>query len=310
MVNVERLLLIPLLAVLPSACRRQPPPPPPPVQIDAAAFSGEKALAEARGFVALGPRTAGSAGGAAAANYLDGRLRAMGLDPGIDVFRDATPEGDKTFRNVSVEFPGAGTGVVVLASHYDTKAGIAGNFVGANDSGSSTAVLLALAAVLKQNPPLRRTVVLAFLDGEECLLDYGPKDGLHGSRRLLARMRSSGQARHVAAFILLDMIGDRHLAVTIPANSTPWLASLAFEAARAEQARLHFSLSRGPVLDDHVPFLEAGIPAVDLIDFEYGSAPGRNDYWHTPQDTVDKLSPESLQIVGRVALRMLNALSR
>jgi Zn-dependent M28 family amino/carboxypeptidase len=296
-----------LLALCLGACRRHAPPPLP-AQIAPSSFLGEKALAEARAFVALGPRVAGSPGAKAAADYLYKRLEDLGLDPSIDVFSDRTPEGDKIFRNISAVLRGTGTGIVVVASHIDTKAGIADTFAGANDSGSSTAVLLALADVLKSNPPLRCTVVLAFLDGEECLRDYGPGDGLHGSRRLLRRMQSRGEAGNVTAFVLLDMIGDRHLSVTIPSNSTPSLVSRAFEAARAEGRRLRFSLSRNAILDDHVPFLEAGIPAVDLIDFEYGTAPGRNDYWHTPQDTIDKLSAESLEIIGRVTVRMLNSL--
>ena len=104
------------------------------------------------------------------------------------------------------------------------------------------------------------------------------------------------------------MVGDRHLTVTIPRNSSAPLVSIAFAAARAEGIRTQFELSPYATLDDHVPFLQVGIPAIDLIDFDYGSEPGRNDYWHTPADTLDKLAPESLAVVGRVAVRMLNTL--
>jgi glutaminyl-peptide cyclotransferase len=146
------------------------------------------------------------------------------------------------------------------------------------------------------------------VDGEESRTHYTGKDGLYGSRRLAAVLRNARASRPVAGAILLDMIGDRDLTVTIPRNGAASLMTLALRCAKDEGVRDRFGLYPGDIMDDHVPFLEAGIPAVDLIDFEYGSQPGRNDYWHTPQDTLDKLSPESLQTVGRVVIRMLNAL--
>jgi Zn-dependent M28 family amino/carboxypeptidase len=169
-------------------------------------------------------------------------------------------------------------------------------------------VLLALAPILKTGTKERPSVMLAFLDGEECQVAYGPNDGLHGSRHLVAGLVASGRARTVRAMILLDMVGDRNLNVAIPRNGTPELITAAFKAAEANGVREKFSLAGHAVLDDHQPFLDAGMPAVDLIDFDYGSGPGVNDYWHTPADTLDKLSPASLEIVGRVVLRMLNGL--
>jgi len=293
-----------------SGCRRPAPPPPPPARLAPETFNGRQALQEALDFVAVGPRVAGTPGGERAANYLFERLKTLGLDPSLDVFRDRTPEGEKTFRNVTVTLPGTGTGSVVLASHFDTKSGISDAFVGANDSGSSSGLLLALAQHLAAGPRLDLTVICAWLDGEECLRDYGPRDGLHGSRRLLRRLQDRRAAAGLRAFLLLDMIGDRHLTVTIPRNCTPDLVSRAFEAARAEGCRLQFTRYPAEIVDDHVPFLEAGIPALVLIDFDYGAAPGRNDYWHTERDTPDKLSAESLQTVGRVALRLLDGLNR
>jgi len=151
---------------------------------------------------------------------------------------------------------------------------------------------------------------------------YGRHDGLHGSRRLAKllqegdpdvsprwRQRPLTGKPDVRAVLVLDMVGDRDLQITIPRNCDPRLRKLALQCARDEGVRLNFSLLLTGVTDDHVPFLEAGMPAVDLIDFHYGSAPGQNDYWHTPQDTLDKLSPNSLQIVGRVAIRMINELA-
>jgi Zn-dependent M28 family amino/carboxypeptidase len=150
-------------------------------------------------------------------------------------------------------------------------------------------------------------VLIAFLDGEECLVRYGPNDGLHGSRQLAAEMKS--EKANVKAVILVDMIGDRDLNIMIPRNGTATLRALALKAADAAGVRQYISLTDGAILDDHQPFLDAGFPAVDLIDFNYGSTPGANDYWHTPQDTLDKISPESLTITGRIVTEMLNYLS-
>ena len=156
--------------------------------------------------------------------------------------------------------------------------------------------------------PHAMEIRFAFFDGEECVREYGPTDGFHGSRHMAETMAADGSLTNVAALILLDMVGDRDLTITIPRNGAPRLAALAFDAARAENARAHFQLFPYTVGDDHAAFFERGVPAIDLIDFQYGSAPQKNDYWHTPQDALDKLAPESLEIVGRVAARMAAAL--
>ena len=297
-----RAALSALALLLLLACRPSPSPSPSPFSL-----SGSNALHEVRAFIALGPRVSGSTGAERAAAYLAGRLESLGLEAEVDTFEDATPSGPVTFRNVYGHRPGRGDTLIVLASHYDTKGGLAPDFVGANDSGSSTGLLLALAAVLREAHP-RAGLLFAFVDGEECARRYGPHDGLHGSRRLAAAMKRDGRARHVRAVIVLDMVGDRDLSITLPRNGTPALTALVLKSARAEGVRPQFALAAGDILDDHVPFLEAGMPAVDIIDFAYGSAPGRNDYWHTPADTLDKLSPASLQTIGRVVLRMINDL--
>lgn len=276
---------------------------------DVSALSGEAAYREVGQFVALGPKVPGTEGARKAAEALRSRLSGLGLKVDWDEFMDATPAGTGTFVNVMATLPGNQPGLIILAAHWDTKSGIEG-FVGANDSGSGVGLLLALASVLKEGKGNRPAVMLAFLDGEECRVNYGPADGLHGSRHLAARLAADGRAGDVRAFILLDMIGDRNLNVAIPRNGTMELVSAVFTAAEAEGVREKFSLSRQGVLDDHQPFLDAGMPAVDLIDFDYGSAPGLNDYWHTPADTLDKLSPASLETVGRVVLRVLNGLAK
>ena len=270
--------------------------------------SGERALKEVRAFLDVGPRDAGTPGAERAANYLAERLRALGAEAEIQEFRQPSPLGqDVVFRNVLGRIPGRTGRIVLLASHYDTKTGIP-DFVGANDSGSSTGLLLELARAFAAGAPRETEIRFAFFDGEECRVEYGPTDGFHGSRQLAQTMAADGSLTNVAALVLLDMVGDRDLTLTIPRNSTPWLVSAAFAAARAEGARERFQLYPYSVGDDHAAFFERGVPAIDLIDFEYGGAPGKNDYWHTPADTLDKLSAESLELVGRVAARLVTEL--
>lgn len=272
--------------------------------------SGEAALEEVRRLVGLGLRDSGTEGAERAAVHLRDRLRELGVEAEIEEFRDRTPAGERVFRNVTGRIPGESGRVVLVGSHYDTKAGMAAGFEGANDSGSSTGLLLELARVFRAGAPHPMELRVVFFDGEECLEAYGPEDGLHGSREAARRMEADGSLKDVAALILLDMVGDRDLTITIPRNSTPWLAALAFDAARAEGARPRFQLYPYRILDDHEPFLEKGVPAVNLIDFHYGSGPGRNDYWHTAEDTMDKLSAESLGLVGRVAQRLAEEVMR
>ena len=301
---IAKYLALAALAV--AGCSRQPPAPLP-AAAPLTGFDGPRALAEVSALCAISPRDAGAPGAARAADLLAGKLRALGVVTERQTFADAAPGGTATFHNVIGKIPGTGRGLIILCAHYDTKGGIPG-FVGANDSGSGTGVLLELARVLKTGWRGAPEIWLAFLDGEECRVDYGPHDGLHGSRHLAQQLVATGRTNEVRAVILLDMIGDRDLTVTLPPNGDARLTALVLDAATVEGARTKFGLAPGPVLDDHQPFLDAGMPAVDLIDFLYGSAPGLNDYWHTATDTPDKLSAESLQTIGRVVLRMLAAL--
>ena len=299
-----------LAALLASGCGRpSAPPPAAPAAVDPAQFDGRSALREVAGLVAPGPRDAGTPGAERAALHLRDRLQALGVAAEIDAFEDDVPGGRATFRNVIGRIPGRGGALVLVLSHYDTKSGLGPEFQGANDGGSSTGILLELARVLAAGPKPEVEIRFAFLDGEECRVAYGPHDGLHGSRHLALQLQKSGRARDVLGVILLDMVGDKTLSVAVPRNGAPALISAVFDAARDENARPRFSLGEGMVLDDHQPFLEAGMPAVDLIDFDYGSAPGRNDYWHTPADRMENICAESLQTVGRVTLRMIGRLA-
>ncbi len=282
----------------------------PAASVDPSLCSGSNAYAEAASLVALGPRDATTAGAARAARHLADRLTALGSTPAVDTFAARVPGGTATFYNVSCLIEGRDPSrTLLLLSHFDTKSGLGPTFVGANDSGSSCGLLLELARLyLANQPPIN--VMLAFVDGEECQQSYGPHDGLHGSRHLAQQIATargqSGPLARVKAVVVVDMIGDFMLDIMIPLNSDRELVRLAYAAAR--DVGLRKTLVRGDnmILDDHVPFLEQGLPAIDLIDFAYGSAPGKNDYWHTPADTMDKLSPASLAATGRIVMQMIN----
>jgi len=294
-------------AVLVMGCKPGTTPPisspvssPPNPAVEAKAFNGVQAMNEVQAFVELGPKRAGTSEAERGARWIQERLIRLGLSARIDSFTNDTPLGPMVFRNVLASLPGVTPDVFVLGAHYDTKTGIEG-FVGANDSGSGVGILLELARVLNARPVDRRpTVLLAFFDGEECQVEYGPKDGLHGSRRLAAQLRADALKTPVRAVVIADMVGDRDLTLTLPRNSSPELMQAMFAAAEAQGVRSRVHLAETGMLDDHEPFLEAGFPAIDLIDFKYGSAPDLNEYWHTAQDTMDKLSADSLELTGRL----------
>lgn len=300
-----------LSLLAPAGCRPSTPVAPARASLDplvqAPADLGTNALARVAQLVALGPRDAGTPGAARAARWLVDEVTKLGFAVTHDAFDDATPLGPRTFHNVLASLPGKAPGRILLLSHFDTKAGIAPDFTGANDGGSSTGLLLALAEWMA-GQPRELGVTFAFLDGEECLHNYGANDGLHGSRRLARQMQ---QAKiPIRAVILLDMVGDADLCFTLPRNGTPALKLLFLDAATAQGCRDRVKLMDSDMLDDHQPFLDLGFSAIDLIDFNYGTRPGENDLWHTPEDTLDQLSPETLRQVGAVTLEMIRRLEK
>ncbi len=267
---------------------------------------GTNALERVLRLCQLGPRDALTSGAEAAAKWIATELSAIGLVSDTDTFDDPAPDSSsRLFRNVTATVPGTGKGHVLLLSHYDTKSGISDHFIGANDGGSSTGLLLELAAYFARNPA-GPSVTFAFLDGEECRRAYSDTDGLHGSRHLARKMRKAGQG--VDAVILLDMVGDRDLRLTLPRNGTAHLKTALLDAAAAQGLRSKVGLLSYDMVDDHQPFIEAGFPAIDLIDFEYGSTPGLRNYWHTDADTVDKLSAESLHVTGAIVIQLISDL--
>ena len=251
------------------------------------------------------PRDSGTTRSMLAANYLLDAASAAGADVRRDMFVAKTPKGERRFTNLVASFKRSPDAPwVVLVSHYDTKTGV--DCPGANDGASTSGLLVALAGVLYNHRTQNDNVMLIWTDGEECMNAYVEDDGLWGSRHAAKSLKESGVK--VKAVICLDMLGDKDLHVSIPKNSSPALSKIALAAAK--KAGVADKVSRVDLLvkDDHVPFLEAGFKSIDLIDFEYGSAPGLNDYWHTAKDTVDKISEESLFTAGKLVAGMLDIL--
>lgn len=261
-------------------------------------FSGEKAFAHVQHLVDLGPRPAGSEALEKSRLYIIEQLKSAGWTVARSQFSDQTPRGKMTFVNLIARF---GTSEknepaqFLLCSHYDTKTFDTIRFVGANDGGSSTGLLIEMARVLALSPALAAKIELLFFDGEEAFENFTATDGLYGSRRFAQELRDSGKAKSLRGGILFDMIGDKSLDVTLPPDSPADLTRNIFAAADALGQRPHFTYLGGGITDDHTPLNQIGIPVIDLIDFDFPP-------WHTAGDTLDKISAESLEIVGRVAL--------
>ena len=249
------------------------------------------------------PRDAGTVRGHLAANRILEAVRTTGADVRRDVFKAKSPRGMTEFVNLYAEFGCSTTNDrwVVVVSHYDTKLGT--GCPGANDGASTSGLLVGLANAFSSWKKPRGNLMLVWTDGEECMVAYGPNDGFWGSKRAAEYLK--GRNRQVQAVICVDMLGDRNLGISIPANGSPPLAKIAVQAAKRVGYPGLVKPIDGLVKDDHVAFLDKGFEAIDLIDFSYG--PG-NSYWHTPQDTMDKISEESLLKSGRIVAEMLNIL--
>ena len=257
----------------------------------AAVFDGARAFQHVRQMVAIGPRPAGSPGAQKTRDYIRQQLTVIGLPIEEQAFDAATPLGPVRMVNVRAFLGDRHARRLIIASHYDTKLFKNLRFVGANDGGSSTGFLLELARVLKQQPPAM-PIEFLFVDGEEALVEWQGDDNTYGSRHYVQTAVKDGTLKQMGALILVDMIGDADLRLKRESASTPWLTDIIWARARALE-RPQFVDESTPILDDHVPFLEAGVPAVDLIDLEY-------PHWHEASDTLDKVSAESLQVVGDV----------
>jgi len=272
----------------------------------AQSFNSARAMQYAREVVAFGPRPIGSPNHKKLENYILAHLKNDQVED--DAFTADTPEGKFPVRNIIAKFPGTREGVIVIAGHYDTNYPLRNTgYVGANDGGSSTAILLELANQLRSKKREGYSVWLLWTDGEEAVKNWTATDSLYGTRHLADKWQQDGTLKKIKAFLLADMIGDADLNVDRDSNSTPWLEDVVYQAATQLGYQSHFFARTIPVEDDHLPFVERGVPCADLIDLDYGYA---NVFHHTPQDTMDKLSPKSIEIVGSVILETVRMLGK
>lgn len=269
-------------------------------------FSGESAYKLTAEVVALGPRPPGSAAAGKMHALIVDKLKGWGWQVEEDAFTANTPIGRLPMKNIIARRPGTQGGrMLVVSGHTDTKK-LAINFVGANDAGSSTGFLLELARIFR-SARLKHDLVLVFFDGEEAIRDWSATDSLYGSRRLAARWLKENTLSRIDALINVDMIGDKDLVLLRESYSSEPLQRLIWSIAREFGYGRHFGNTGWAVEDDHVPFLKLGVRAVNLIDFDYGP---NNSWWHTDEDTMDKLSPKSFEIVGKVVVEALKRLDR
>jgi glutaminyl-peptide cyclotransferase len=291
------ILLLPLATPC-SLCAQQP---------SAETFNGGRAFADLKTLVGFGPRPAGSPALAEARRWIGAQLKEAGANAGEDSFTASTPIGALPMTDIIAKFPGSESKIVIVAGHYDTKRYDNFRFVGANDGASSAALLLELARELHSRKH-NLTYWLVFFDGEEAVREqWTDTDSVYGSRHLVQELSSNGELGRVRAMILVDMIGDANLDIHREAQSTPWLTNLVFNAAHRLGYTKEFLDSPNAASDDHIPFIDAGVAAADLIDFDYGP---NNGYWHTDKDLPEHCSPQSLAIVGRVVLASLADLDR
>lgn len=255
--------------------------------------------------VAFGSRPPGSEGHQKLENYIVGKLK--GVDVEQDKFTADTPAGKFPINNIIAKFPGKKNGIIVVAGHYDTNYPLPKDYVGANDGGSSTALLLSLADQLRGKERDGYSVWLVWTDGEEAFVKWTDSDSLYGTKQLAQKWKADGTAGKIKAFILVDMIGDADLDIQRDANSTPWLTDLVQQAATNLGYQSHFFQQTVGMEDDHIPFAKVGVPVIDLIDYSYGY---NNVFHHTAEDTVDKLSAQSMMITGDVVMETIELLDQ
>src|SRR6267143_2141803 len=265
-------------------------------------FDGKRAFAHVAKQVSFGPHPSGSPAIAKVQDYLLAELKSYGCAVETDSFGADTPVGRLSMKNILVKIPGEKPGVILLGTHYDTL--LMDNFVGADDAGSSTALMLELARLLCPQKG-RHAVWIAFFDGEEAMKHWSDTDSRYGSRQMAARLSISGDIKKIRAFLLADIVGGRKAQFLRESSSTPALIDLVWNTAAKLGYSAIFRNGETSAQDDHDSFLKRGVPAVDVIgDFT------NNGYWHTPQDTLDKISAKTLAIVGHVFLESVKQLQQ
>ena len=284
----------------------------------ASGVSGQAVYNLTQQLLAVAPkRFNGSSGHLAAENFIKEHFKPEAAKGNFetDQFTARTPAGPQVMRNYIVRFPGKKDGVIVLASHYETNYWLKDiNFVGANDGACTTALLIELGAYFRAHPPTGYSIWIVFDDGEESVSgNWSDADSLYGTRHLAAKWYADGTLNRVKAFLLADMIGDKDLNIDRDDQSTPWLENLL--ATAAKNTGHSGNVFKNPVEglgDDHIPFKQRGVPVLDLIDIDYGPHTNAtpDGYHHTAQDTIDKISPKSLQIAADLFLETIRLINQ
>jgi glutaminyl-peptide cyclotransferase len=265
-------------------------------------FSEQRADADLRTIVGFGPRPAGSEAIVKQRNYIISELTKAGFKPQLDEFDARTPRGFRHMVNIRAIRPGSKPSTIAVTGHYDTKVFENFSFVGADDGGSSAAWLLEFARATT-GLKLENTLEFIFFDGEEAVVEWTDDDSVYGSRHDVDRRYRDGTLKDLKALILVDMIGDKNLNIRKEGQSTAWLKTIIWNTAQSMGYGKEFPNEEIEVSDDHIPYLKAAIPAVDLIDFDYPC-------WHSACDTLDKVSAHSLKIVGDVVYSSLPEIDR
>jgi Zn-dependent M28 family amino/carboxypeptidase len=269
-------------------------------------IDAQRAFRYTREVTAFGPRYIGSENHKKLERYIVDHLKGDQVED--DAFTADTPEGKFPIRNILAKFPGAKDGIIVIFGHYDTNYPLRNTgYVGANDGGSSTAILLEFANQLRGKKREGYSVWLVWTDGEEAVKSWTDADSVYGSRHLAEKWEKDGTLKKIKALMVMDMIGDADLNIDRNTKGAPWLLDLIYTAAERLGYQSHFYSREGPIEDDHVPFFNRGVPTADVIDLDYGY---NNVFHHTPQDTMDKLSPRSLEIVGDTILETIHLLDQ
>src|SRR5215510_137076 len=310
-------LLMPLLF---TACPKNDPPPRPRAKVSTtprqpndstpvvAAFNGERAMDHVRKQLDFGPRPPDTPQLAKTRTYITNELKNDGLNVYLDEFKATTPQGEKKMANIVGEIPGETKTLILITSHYDTKYYKDMRFLGANDPASSVATLLEIARVLgsqKEKPKV--TYRLVFFDGEEAFCEgwdecgrEGHPDNTYGSRHYVSQLTARNEVANTGAMILLDMMGYKNLELGRDPSSTRWLQDIIWQTGRElGYGKVFVDRDEGVGGDDHEAFIQAQVPAVDII--QLTSYP----FWHKAEDTVDKVSAQSMKIVGDTVLASL-----
>ncbi len=269
-------------------------------------IDAKRAFQYTREVTAFGPRYMGSENHKKLERYILDHLKGDQVED--DAFTADTVEGKFPVRNIIAKFPGTKDGIIVIMGHYDTNYPLRNiGYVGANDGGSSTAILLEFANQLRGKKRDGYSVWLVWTDGEEAVKVWSDTDSVYGSRHLAEKWEKDGTLKKIKALMVMDMIGDADLDIQRNTKGAPWLLDLIYTAAERLGYQSHFYAVEEPIDDDHLPFFNRGVPCADVIDLDYGY---NNVFHHTAQDTMDKLSPKSLQIVGDTIMETIHPLDQ